>query len=308
MSKLPCSFPGVIATPMTPFGADQGLMLNGLDDFVAWQIDKGISHFFVMGSWGGGPLLTVDESKMAMKCWCDAAHRHGGKVIVTLARTVPQENLDIARYAESVGADAISTTAPLYYSADGYYRDDDLLRYFEWLISNVNLPVFLYNNPRTVGLAINPKVVANLASVGLRGVKDGTKDPGWLVSALSSVPGKFEILSGNTINWVYAIPCGIRGVMSGTAVCFPELACDAYRDLVTGGDGATRKFQLLVRASQIMGRAGKGPLVSYGLLRHRGITLGNARFPWPKIADDLIASLVADIRSDEELGPYFGHD
>lgn len=306
MNEMPCSFPGVITTPMTPFAPDQQLMMECLDDFVSWQVANGVSHLFVQGSWGAGPLLSLEESRLVMKGWCDSAHRHGAKVIVTLTRTVPQENIDIARYAESIGVDALSATSPLYYSADGYYRDDDILNYFEWLLRSVDLPVYLYNNPRTVGLTVGPKLVARLALLGLRGVKDGTKDPGWLVGALSTVPAEFEILSGNTVNWVYAIPCGVRGVMSGTAVCFPELARDAYQDLMVGGNGATHKFQLLVRASQLLGRAGKAPLVSYGLLRHRGILLGGPRFPWPQIADESIDSLAAVIAADPDLGPYFG--
>lgn len=80
----------------------------------------------------------------------------------------------LARHAEQMGAVAVAAVPPFYYASS--YRDEDLKRFFVKLVTTVNIPVFLYNNPKTAGISIGVDLLAQLHSEGLAGVKDSSFD------------------------------------------------------------------------------------------------------------------------------------
>jgi dihydrodipicolinate synthase/N-acetylneuraminate lyase len=68
--------------------------------------------------------------------------------------------LELAAYAEQVGADAISAVPPLFYK----YDNDGIYAYYKRLCESVKIPVVIYNNPNT-GVSFGIDLLERLFSI-----------------------------------------------------------------------------------------------------------------------------------------------
>jgi dihydrodipicolinate synthase/N-acetylneuraminate lyase len=164
------AFKGIIPPVLTTFDSegnvDEKRYLN-LIDFLS----KKVHGLFVCGTYGGGPLMTVDERKKVTELAIEGA---AGRVpvIVHIGSSNPNDVFELAKHAEHAGAKAVATVVPFYFP----YSQDDIVRFFKKLIQTTALPVFIYNNPKTTGVTIDIETLKKLRDVGLYGIKDSTFD------------------------------------------------------------------------------------------------------------------------------------
>lgn len=294
-------FTGMMSTPMAPFNPEGGLALDQMDGFVAWQKESGVTGLFCLGTWGGFALLDGDERRQLTAAWCKTARRHGVKVLIQVAAFSPREAAEYARLAEDSGADAVASVIPLYYSGAKYFSFDDYRRYFATLAQATTLPLYVYNNPRTTGVLLSPKEFVTLVEGGMAGVKDGSKDPGWVLDAQDALAAKgldAEIIPGNTSAMIFAPAYGLKACMAGAAVCFPKLAAQAWDAIAAGRmvEGGQLQRRLMA-ARRLLGAYGPQAPASHALLRHLGHGLGHSRAPWPNVDGTGMDKLVADLRA-----------
>ncbi|MBF0093085.1 MAG: dihydrodipicolinate synthase family protein [Alphaproteobacteria bacterium] len=281
------AFSGVITTPLAPFGEDGRLRPELIEPFVAWQVENGVTGFFCLGTWGGFAILDSSERRRAAEAWCAAAGKHKAQTLVHIGAFAQHEAIELAKHAAGCGATAIASVIPLYYSGANYYKFDDYRKYFAAIVRESSLPLFLYNNPRTTGVLIKPGEFVSLAEAGVAGVKDGSKDPGWILEAQDTLAARGlagEIIPGNTSAMIYGVASGLEACMSGATVCMPRLTSETFAAL-RGGDfklGAALHRKLMA-ARRVVASFGPAAPVSYALLARMGRSLGTARAPWPTI-------------------------
>ncbi|CAA7621739.1 dihydrodipicolinate synthase family protein [Magnetospirillum sp. UT-4] len=293
-------FSGVLSTPMAPFDADGRLDDGRCDAFAAWQAESGVTGMFCLGTWGGFALLDMDERRRLTRSWCQAGRRHGVKVLIQVAAFSPADAAALAKLAEDEGADAAASVVPLYYSNAKYFSFDDYRNYFATLAKATRLPLYLYNNARTTGVLMTPKEFVALVEAGLAGVKDGSKDPGWILEAQDLLAQRglsAEIIPGNTSAMAYAAAYGLQACMAGAAVCFPRLAAQSWAAMAAGNvfEGAALQRKLMA-ARRLLGAFGPQAPASHALLARMGHPLGTSRSPWPSIDAGTMDRLVEDLR------------
>ena len=132
-------FHGVFPALLTPFCADGSVNYKMLRELVRFNLDKGVSGFYVCGSTGEAFLLSQDERKNILETVLEEA---GGKaaVIAHVGQIGEGFALDLAKHAKSAGADAISSVPPFYY---GFSFDEIRKYYFD--LAGAGLPVIIYN-------------------------------------------------------------------------------------------------------------------------------------------------------------------
>ena len=64
---------GIIPPLTTPFTADGDVYEKGLREFVDFQIDKGSHGLFICGTYGSGPIMTLEERKKVHEIVVDQA-------------------------------------------------------------------------------------------------------------------------------------------------------------------------------------------------------------------------------------------
>jgi dihydrodipicolinate synthase/N-acetylneuraminate lyase len=110
MQANPKKLYGVIPPMITPFTSSGEVDVKGLEkllDYLASHVDG----LFICGSYGSGPLMSVQERKKVAEI---VLERVGGKVpvVVHTGTANTRDAVELSRHAVSIGAVAVSAVAP----------------------------------------------------------------------------------------------------------------------------------------------------------------------------------------------------
>ncbi|MBI1366226.1 MAG: 4-hydroxy-tetrahydrodipicolinate synthase [Alphaproteobacteria bacterium] len=209
---------GYITALITPFK-------NGAVDektyqmLVDRQIRAGIHGVVPVGTTGESATLTHEEHRRVVALCVEAA---AGRVpvIAGAGSNSTAEAIELARFAEEAGADAILAVT-------GYYNKPSqagLIAHFKALHDATGLPIILYNVPGRVVANLSVETIAALSKLPrVIGVKDATGDLARVaLQRLASGPD-FIQLSGEDMTAVGFNAMGGRGCIGVTANAAPEL-------------------------------------------------------------------------------------
>jgi 4-hydroxy-tetrahydrodipicolinate synthase len=106
------------------------------------QIENGIDCVVPVGTTGESATLTHDEHKRCIEIAVEVC-RGRAKVIAGAGSNSTHEAIDLAKFAESIGADAILSVAPYYNKP----TQKGLYEHYKALANSISIPVVLYNVP-----------------------------------------------------------------------------------------------------------------------------------------------------------------
>ena len=106
-------FSGVYPAVITPFTTEGEVDVEKLTHYIDY-LAKNVDGLFVGGSYGSGPIMTVEQRKTLAEITVKTA---AGRVpvILHIGTTNLNDTIELAKHAESVGADAIAAVTPYYY-------------------------------------------------------------------------------------------------------------------------------------------------------------------------------------------------
>ncbi|MBR3766934.1 MAG: N-acetylneuraminate lyase [Clostridia bacterium] len=130
---------GVFTALLTPFAADGSVDYKALKKLVRFNLDKGVSGFYVGGSTSEAFLLSSDERKNILETVVEETNKEAN-IIAHIGCVGEDHALDLARHAKETGVDAVSSVPPFYY---GFSYDEIRNYYFD--IADVGVPVIIYN-------------------------------------------------------------------------------------------------------------------------------------------------------------------
>ncbi|MEM0453187.1 MAG: dihydrodipicolinate synthase family protein [Sulfolobales archaeon] len=270
----------VITALITPFTSDHKLYLEGLKNLINFQIENGVKAFFICGTYGSGPLMSIADRKKVAEVVVNYVGSDAS-VIVHVGALNIDDTLDLARHAEGIGVDAIASVPPYYY----VYDEEAIVNYFSKLVSTVKLPVFLYNNPARTGVRISSELVKRLAEVGVIGVKDSSFDLVRFYEDLITVSGKdFKFVIGTEALMLPAMMAGAITTVSGLSNTYPELVVKLYNLIKMGRYLEATKVQLdVINVRRVFHLVPTIPAVYEGL-RLRGIDVGYPKPPLRRLS------------------------
>src|SRR2546430_9830973 len=138
----PWPIQGIIVPIVTPLRAADLLDEPGLENLVEHLLEGGVNGLFVLGTTGEGPALPYHTRHELVRRVCDQVDGRV-PVLVGIMDTAYSEAVELARFADDFGADAV-VAAPPYYAP---LSEADLVRFVERLSVDVRLPILLYNTP-----------------------------------------------------------------------------------------------------------------------------------------------------------------
>ncbi|XP_019626378.1 PREDICTED: N-acetylneuraminate lyase-like isoform X1 [Branchiostoma belcheri] len=100
---------GLIAAVFTPVKENGALNLDVIDRYVDHLVSQGVLNVFVGGSSGEGASFSLAERKQLTEKWVTAGSGKLQNVIVHVGGVSIPDSQDLARHAESVGVQGIST-------------------------------------------------------------------------------------------------------------------------------------------------------------------------------------------------------
>lgn len=267
---------GAIPPMITSFKKDGSLDEQAVMDVAAF-LAKHVHGLFICGTYGGGPLMTIGERKRVCELTIEAVQ---GKipVIVHVGTIDTASAVELASHAESAGATAVASIPPCYFA----HNEENVLHYFKSLTAAVDIPVYLYNNPKTVGYAISPSFLAKIArEAHISGVKDSSFDIMVFADYKRFCGPEFDVVLGTEGLLVPAMALGAEAFIPGLGNAFPWLMADFYQACVEGTPEEAIALQHKVSAIREAVHLGGANLVTVQeLLRLQGINAGWPRLPF----------------------------
>ena len=286
---------GIIPPLTTPFTEDGDVYEKGLRRLVEFQIEKGSHGLFICGTYGSGPIMTVEERKKVHEVVVDQVK---GRITVVahVGTTSTAQSVELAQHAESVGADYCRFGLALLSPARRAHGGPVLST--PWS-SAVSLPVYVYNNPKASGVTITPSFMHHLADVGVQGIKDSgfsLIELTHFMLALQDVPD-FRFIVGTEALALPAFLLGAKGSVAGLANAFPELVVKLW-DLFQAGqyEEAVQAQMRVTRARQLLHIPSSTNAACYAVLHARGIDAGYPKAPILPVREDKRVAMIAGFK------------
>ena len=130
---------GAYSAMVTPFTKDDKVNEGAIDQLVEYGIESGLRGFYLTGGTGEFTLMTVEERKQVFRRAAKAA-KGRCKLIAHVGATRTDDAVELARYAEKVGCDWVSSVAPIYFgqSAAAQYA------HYKMISEASGLPLMIY--------------------------------------------------------------------------------------------------------------------------------------------------------------------
>jgi 4-hydroxy-tetrahydrodipicolinate synthase len=254
MSARP-PFTGCMPANLLPFRADLEIDEPAYRAHLRWLADApGVTGIVANGHAGEVSSLSREERRRALAIALDEV---AGKVpiVAGVYADGTQEAIELGREARAAGAAGLLVFPPTIFMWGAQAKPDMVLRHFSALTDAVDLPLIVFEYPRSSGIGYSPETLGELCKLpSVAGVKDWSND---IVAyeknlrALRASGRPVAMLSSFTMSLMASLLLGADGCISGMGSVVADLQAELYA-AVQAGD--------LARARAINDRL--APLVS----------------------------------------------
>ncbi len=231
---------GSIPALITPMLADGQVDYPTLRKLIDWHVAEGTDALVIVGTSGESPTVTVEEHREILRVSVEQAAKRI-PIIAGCGANSTAEAIELAQFAQSIGADAQLQVVPYYNKP----TQEGLFLHFKAIAeATPQLPVILYNVPGRTVADLQHDTVLHLAQVpGIIGIKEATGNierAQWLIRDL---PKSFAVFSGDDPTAVALMLMGGAGNISVTANVAPRLMHELCAAAMRGDIAAAMKIQ-----------------------------------------------------------------
>lgn len=290
---MPQELKGIIVPVVTPFHEDESLNEDGLRQIVDYLIAGGVHGIFPCGSQSELFSLSMDEAKRVIDA-AVAASNGRVPVIAGTGMVTTRDSVELSRYAETAGADALSVITPYFIKP----TPEELRKHFLRICEAVSIPVLGYNNPGRTGVPLPPETVAAIAkeAPNFVGIKDSSGDLTNTLAYIEQTPPTFRTFMGRD-TLIYAALCyGCVGAVAATANVVPELVVGIYDAFMAGDHALALQRQRALSPLRQAFSLGSFPVVVKDAMNLIGLPAGPARAPITSLTGQPREKLVAVLK------------
>ena len=212
---------GSIVALITPF-QNNTLNEDVYRKLIHYHLKNGTNGIVPGGTTGESPTLSHDEHKKIIEI---AVNECNGKipVIAGTGSNSTLEAVDLSKYAEKAGSDALLVVTPYYNKP----TQEGLYQHYKKINDNVGIPIIIYNIPSRSVIDMSAETMTRLYELkNIAGVKDATGDLNRVDQQLKSMGKEFVQLTGNDDNALEFNKRGGVGSISVTANIAAKLCSD----------------------------------------------------------------------------------
>jgi 4-hydroxy-tetrahydrodipicolinate synthase len=210
---------GTGVAAVTPFTADGKVDFEALGNFLDFLIHGGVNYIVTMGTTGETPVLSKEEKKSIIEFTYQQVNNRV-PVVVGVGGNCTQDVINDLDYFPLEQAAAVLSASPYYNkpSQDGLYQ------HYKAIAGASPKPVILYNVPGRTGRNMTAATTIRLSRevANICGIKEASGDMAQCMEILRDKPGDFLVVSGDDALALPQLACGMDGVISVAANCFPE--------------------------------------------------------------------------------------
>ena len=201
---------------LTMLTEDQDFNESAQRALVRWLISKGVDGFYVGGSTGEGPILSMDIRRRLIQTVIDETNGQL-PVIAYIGFADTKQSIELAQFAQDSGADGISAVPPYYYK----HNFSSIYTYYKDIAENTSLPIIIYYMQS--GQTISNDELKKLADIkNVYGLKFTGSDHYVMQQVKLTMSGKY-VFSGRDEQCLSALFMGADGLIGSTYNVLPEI-------------------------------------------------------------------------------------
>ena len=232
-------FKGCGTAIITPFTED-GVNFEEFKKMIEFQIANNADAIIVCGTTGESSTITLDEKKETIKFAIDVANKRI-PIIAGTGSNCTKSAIEMSKYAESVGADAVLLVTPYYNKT----TQTGLVAHYKAIAESINIPIVLYNVPSRTGLNINPSTCFELSKIpNIVAIKEASGNLSQIAEIAQLCKDNLTIYSGNDDQILPILSLGGLGVISVLSNVAPKDVHDMVYNFFDGKIKEATKLQL----------------------------------------------------------------
>ncbi|MCI5969284.1 4-hydroxy-tetrahydrodipicolinate synthase [Helicobacter sp.] len=209
---------GAMTALVTPF-KNGVLDLETYASLIKRQICNGIDALIPVGTTGESATLSHKEHKECIEVAVSVCRDSNIKVLAGAGSNSTQEAIELAKFAQSCGADAILCVTPYYNKP----TQEGLFQHYKAVANAVEIPLMLYNVPSRTGVSLESATILRLFEEvsNVYGIKEASGSIEKVID-LNAQAEDLCIVSGEDVINYPILSCGGRGVISVTSNLLPN--------------------------------------------------------------------------------------
>ena len=242
------AYHGIIPPVVTPLTCRHLLDVAGLERLLSHILSGGVQGVFVLGTTGEGPALDRETQGAMMS---ESVRIVAGRVPVLagISSSSFEESVSLGRQAAEAGCSGVVCAPPCYFNLG----EPELMDYYRALVSELRLPLFLYNMPSMTKVYMKPEWVCRLAALkGIGGYKDSSGNMADFHEVLLRLKDRedFSLFVGPEELLGEAVLFGADGGIPGGANLNPGLFVAMYQAALAGDVAEMRRCQARIYAQR----------------------------------------------------------
>ena len=266
-----------IATPFT----NDGVNFDEFAKLIEFQISEGVDSIIVCGTTGESSTMTEKEKKDTIKYAIDKVN---GRipVIAGTGSNNTASAIEMSKYAESVGADALLVVTPYYNKT----TQAGLVAHYKAIAESTSLPIIVYSVSSRTGVNITPETCVELSKIpNIVAIKEASGNISQVAKIAALCGDDLHIYSGNDDQIIPVLSLGGLGVISVLSNVAPKYTHDMVQNFFDGKIKEATEMQL--KAIDLVGSlfCEVNPIPVKEALNMMGYNYGIPRLPLVKLSE-----------------------
>ena len=225
-----------IATPFTEDGINFGEFGKLLEE----QVEAGVDAIIVCGTTGESSTMSEKEKKETIKFAVDKVAKRT-KVIAGTGSNNTKSAVEMSKYAEEIGADALLVVTPYYNKT----TQKGLVEHYKVIAEAVSLPIIMYSVASRTGVNILPETCLELSKIeNIVAIKEASGNISQVAKIAALCSDNLDIYSGNDDQIIPVLSLGGKGVISVLSNIMPKYTHDMTYKYFNGEVEKATKMQL----------------------------------------------------------------
>jgi 4-hydroxy-tetrahydrodipicolinate synthase len=217
--KLRDQLTGTGVALITPFNNDLSVDYAALKKLINYVIENGVEYLVTLGTTGETPTLRQEEKIDIINFTYEIVNDRV-PVIVGIGGNSTHEVVENLKTYPLQKAIAVLSASPYYNKPS----QEGIFQHYKTIANASPKPILLYNVPGRTGSNVTADTTLKLAREvpNIMGIKEASGNMVQCMHILQNRPADFLVVSGDDHLTLPLIACGMDGVISVAANCFPK--------------------------------------------------------------------------------------
>ncbi|MEO6542388.1 MAG: 4-hydroxy-tetrahydrodipicolinate synthase, partial [Ferruginibacter sp.] len=222
---------------VTPFKSTMEVDFDALEKLIDFIIEGGIEYIVSLGTTGETPTIDTEEKIDIINFTYEKVNGRV-PVVVGVGGNNTKEVMENLQSYPLEKATAVLSASPYYNKPS----QEGIFQHYKNVADASPKPVILYNVPGRTGSNITAETTLRLAKEveNIGGMKEASGNMVQCMHILRDRPGDFLVVSGDDHITLPLIACGMDGVISVAANCFPADFSNMVRFCLEGDYNSAR--------------------------------------------------------------------